>query len=80
MKGLLASFVRIKNMAFVLYGFSYAVMGYVEIAAHFTKRLSAAPCSTVSTDRRSAVGTLRNRTIAARCACVAVAIHMLDWQ
>ena len=31
-KGLLTSFV-LKNMAFVLYRFSYPVMGYVEIAA-----------------------------------------------
>jgi len=34
--------------------------------------------SVVGTNRCSAVGTLRNRTIAARCACVAVTIHMLD--
>src|ERR1700730_15317068 len=30
------------------------------------------------TNRRTAVSTLRNRMIAARCACVAVAIHTFD--
>jgi hypothetical protein len=65
-------------MAFVLNGFSYAVMSHVVITAHFTERLPTAPRSTVSTNGSSAVSTLCNGTVRARCACVAVAIHMFD--
>jgi len=48
------------------------------ITAYFTERLSATPSATVSTNRNSAVGTLRNRTIAARHTYIAVAFNVFD--
>ena len=50
----------------------------VIVAAYFTKRLSAAPRTTVRTNRRSAVCAFRDSRVAARRTYVAITVFMLN--
>jgi hypothetical protein len=77
MWALLASLAQ-KILLFDLNCFPQTGVSRVVIATPLAEGFPTAPHAAIRTDRGTAVSTLRNRTIAARCACVSVAIHMFD--
>ena len=62
----------------VLHGLPDAFSCYMVVATRLTERLAAAPRSTVSANRHSAVSAFGHSTVIARRTYVAVAIHMDD--
>ncbi len=70
--------MRPKKIPLALNGLPHASVRDVVVTADFTKRLPAAPGTTVGTNRGPAVCTLCNGTIAARRLYVAVTEYVFD--